>query len=151
MSSVASIFLYCFFGKLATESYLAMADSLYETNWFKLSNSMQKMFLLMIEQSQRPIYYHGFGLVIMNLETFTKVRNFRCVETLTRKFISWIFLFYFNNLQYVKSIISYCTIFRTVASKWITKKKLRRMKLHESDEMNLLHQMSLIYQDVEKN
>lgn len=29
----------------------------------------------MIENIQRPLYYHGFGLAILDLETFTRVND----------------------------------------------------------------------------
>lgn len=31
----------------------------------------------MIENGQQPLHYHGFGVVVLNLETFSKVRTIR--------------------------------------------------------------------------
>lgn len=31
----------------------------------------------MIANSQQPLQYHGFGVVVLNLETFSKVRTIR--------------------------------------------------------------------------
>lgn len=50
-----------------------MADCLYEANWQELPPELQKNFILMIQNAQRPCFYHGFGMAILNLETFTKV------------------------------------------------------------------------------
>lgn len=72
-----SLFLYCFFGKLATESFAKMADCLYESNWQILNVKCQKYFVLMIENAQQPLYYQGFGIAVMNLETFTKVSEIK--------------------------------------------------------------------------
>lgn len=69
----SSIFVYCFFGMVATESYEKMADSLFEFNWTDLDHQLQKYFIIMIGNMQKPIYYHGFYIAILNLNTFSKV------------------------------------------------------------------------------
>lgn len=74
--SVLNLFLFCFYGKLATESHENMADSLYEANWMKLPIKLQKHCILMIQNIQMPLYYHGFGLAVLDLETFTAVGKF---------------------------------------------------------------------------
>lgn len=73
--SGANLFVYCFFGKLASESYTNMADSLYEANWREISIDLQKYMIIMIGNAQRPLYYHGFGIAVLNLETFCRVRK----------------------------------------------------------------------------
>lgn len=71
--SMANLFLYCFYGKMATESYERMAMCLYESNWIEQPIHLQKYFILMIGNMQRPLYYHGFGIAVLNLKTFTTV------------------------------------------------------------------------------
>ncbi|XP_055305901.1 odorant receptor 22c-like [Sitodiplosis mosellana] len=68
--SGTNLFVYCFFGKLATESYTKIADCLYEANWREVSIDLQKYIIVMIQNAQRPLYYHGFGIAVLNLETF---------------------------------------------------------------------------------
>lgn len=75
MVGVSNLFVYCFFGKLATESYANMPKCLFETNWPELPHELQRYFVLMISDAQRPLYYHGFGIAILNLETFLKVKK----------------------------------------------------------------------------
>lgn len=70
---VSNLFLHCFCGKLATESYEDMVDTLYESKWHELPIPLQKYYILMIGNAQRPVYYHGFGVAILNMETFTSV------------------------------------------------------------------------------
>lgn len=53
-----------------------MSDCLYESDWRSLDIPQQKHFILMISNAQRPMVYHGFGIVILNLATFTKVNRF---------------------------------------------------------------------------
>lgn len=70
---MGTLFMFCYFGKLSTTSFEDMADCLYENNWYKWSIESQKCVQIMIQIAQRPIYYHGFRVCILNLETFTKV------------------------------------------------------------------------------
>ena len=70
---VSNLFLYCFLGKVASESYEKMANALYKSDWTSLSNNYQKYFIVMIAHAQKPVFYHGFGMAIMNLQTFNKV------------------------------------------------------------------------------
>lgn len=73
--TLATLFLYCYFGKIASESYAKMADCLCECNWENLSLKHQKYFVIMIENAQRPMNYYGFGIAALDLETFTKVNE----------------------------------------------------------------------------
>lgn len=73
--SISNLFAYCYFGKLATESFEKMTECLYEYNWLDLPIELQKYFIIMIGNTQKPIYYHGFGFAILNLETFTQVSS----------------------------------------------------------------------------
>lgn len=73
--SMLALFLYCYFGMTATENYEKMADSLYGSNWIGLPVKLQKYVILMIMYGQKPLYYHGFHVVVVNLETYTNVSN----------------------------------------------------------------------------
>lgn len=79
------LFLFCFFGKMATESFIEMADCLFESNWQSLPIHLQKYFILMINNVQKPLFYSGYGIIILNLETFTKVRHRNLIAFLNRK------------------------------------------------------------------
>lgn len=70
---LAELYAYCYIGKHSSDYYLAFGDCLYESNWMSLPNDMQKTFILMIAHSQIPIYYHGYGVVILDLNLFTRV------------------------------------------------------------------------------
>lgn len=73
LSSILNLFMFCYYGKLATESFEKMANCLYESNWQRHPIAMQKCFLIMMKNAQKPLYYHGFNIVILKLETFFKV------------------------------------------------------------------------------
>lgn len=67
------MFLYCYFGRMATESFMDMTDCLFESNWLNLSVDLQKFFILMIGNARRPMFYNGSRIATVNLETFTAV------------------------------------------------------------------------------
>lgn len=71
--STSNLFVYCFFGKLTTDSYFKMAQTLYDSNWMRSSIEVQKYMVLMIANMQKPLHYHGFSVVVLNLETFSGV------------------------------------------------------------------------------
>lgn len=75
-TSGLSLFLFSFFGKMATESYEKMAISLFESDWPKLPVHLQRFVLLMIQNAQIPLQYHGFHVISLNLETYSKVSTF---------------------------------------------------------------------------
>lgn len=68
------MFFYCYFGKLATVSFEKMADKVFEMNWHELPNGLQKYFVLMIANMQKPIYYFAGRIVVLDLNTFVNVR-----------------------------------------------------------------------------
>lgn len=70
---LGNLFLFCFFGTLGTESFERMADYLYESNWFEMPIRLQKNIIMMIQNAQKPIYYHGFGMAILQMGTFSNV------------------------------------------------------------------------------
>lgn len=52
-----------------------MSVYLYNANWIELPLELQKYFIMLIANAQLPLYYHGFRIVVLNLETFTRVRR----------------------------------------------------------------------------
>lgn len=72
---ISGLFLYCYFGRLATESFEKMAECLYcDLIWQKLPIKFQKYLIVMIVNMQKSIYYHGFGYIHLELRTFINVR-----------------------------------------------------------------------------
>lgn len=76
--SLSNLLLYCFFGRLATDSHLKLVDCLYDANWSDFPVELQKYFLFMIQNAQRPIHYHGSQISVLNLSTFSSVSYFLC-------------------------------------------------------------------------
>lgn len=103
MVSTSLLFWYCYFGKIATDSFEAMSDCLYESDWPSLPIELQKYFIIMIANAQRKVHYHGFGIVKLDLEAFTKVWiNFKWI------FLLFITLFSFCSFSKPFSHITWC-------------------------------------------
>lgn len=81
-----NLFIYCYFGKLATESFENMANHFFESNWYELPIDLQKYFVMMIGNAQRPIHYHGSGIAILNLDTFKNV----CAVWFHNENVNWL-------------------------------------------------------------
>lgn len=115
MVSFSNLFVYCFFGVWATDSFKTMPEDLYGLNWYELPVKMQKYLIIMITNMQRPLYYHAFGVTALDLETFSKV-------------LSWLFAFlklkrfffksisFFSFMQLVQLIFQYYMVLKTLAS-----------------------------------
>lgn len=84
---LVGIFCYCYFGEKTSESFQLMSECLYECNWPDLPIKLKKHIVIMMLRGQKPIYYHGFKMVTLNLETFKKVRR-----------TDWPWHFWFNEI-----------------------------------------------------
>lgn len=71
--AMTNLFLYCYFGEMASECYVGMAKTLYESNYFALPIHLQKRILFITLNMQQPIYYHGSKISVLNLPTFAAV------------------------------------------------------------------------------
>lgn len=72
-----NMFVYCYLGKTATDNFAAFADCIYGCQWPILPLKLQSFIKLIIGNAQRHLYYDGFGVVVLDLETFTSVRSVR--------------------------------------------------------------------------
>lgn len=117
--SATNLYLYCYFGKSATDSFKGMADCLYECQWQALPVNLQKYLILMIESAQKPIFYHGFGMAVLDLETFCKVwkLDIRTKENKILKTVMWIW--FFAIFQLLRTVVTYYMMFKTITDDWI--------------------------------
>lgn len=72
-TNLANLLLYCYYGKQTTDYYGAFGDCLFESKWYNLPVDLQKVVLMVIGNAQQPLFYHGFRVARINLETFTSV------------------------------------------------------------------------------
>lgn len=70
-----ALYVYCHFGDLTSTSFELYSKYLFEMQWYRLPLKFQKYFILMIGNSQQPMQYDGYRLVILNRSVFLKVIN----------------------------------------------------------------------------
>lgn len=68
-----NLFLYSFFGHLATNFYLNLSDDLFESKWHQFPLHLQKYLIIMMGNSQQLLHYHGLGVTNLNLNNYLKV------------------------------------------------------------------------------
>lgn len=71
-----TVLLYCYVGTFTTTQFLNYADATYESAWYLYPLNLQKAAQMIIADAQRPLIFYGFGVIDLNLITFTKVRAF---------------------------------------------------------------------------
>lgn len=72
---MSNLFLYCYFGEMATQGFGDMGDSLYDTNWQNLPITSQKNLILIIAITQRSISFQGSRFAVLNMDTFCSVNK----------------------------------------------------------------------------
>lgn len=98
MVGSVNLFLFCYFGKSATESFQSISNNAFEANWPDIPAHLQRYFILLILNTSKPLQYHGFGVVTLQLETFSQVsaeplKNYLKLIVLDRNCIFFHFVF----------------------------------------------------------
>lgn len=94
------------FRKIGNRKFWKISSCVYDFNWHELPIDLQKNFVLIIQNTQRPLFYHGFNVIVLNLETFTGVSKINIF--LTFFFDSW-------DMSQLHGIM------KTIAAKWVDK------------------------------
>lgn len=71
-----NLFGLCYLGEVTSTSFAMMSDSLFESDWQNLPIELKKYFIMVIKNTQRPIYYDASNFAVLNLKTFSKVWGF---------------------------------------------------------------------------
>lgn len=113
--SVSMLFLFCFFGRLSTEKYEQMSDCSYESKWNELPIELQKFYVIIIGVGQRPLFYHGYGMIYLNLQTFTRVSKCELQSDHLNEYIHLLRLIFFfsddkNRLLMVYDVQNSCCL-----------------------------------------
>lgn len=66
------MFIFCYFGKMATDAFFSFGDYAYETKWYTIPIKNQIYFRLIIQIAQQPLCYKGLGIVL-DLQTYSAV------------------------------------------------------------------------------
>lgn len=73
VSQMVVAFGFCYLGQLATDRFKTISDRVFEMNWQEFPVGLQKYVIVMIGNMQKPLYYHGSGIIILELNTFLNV------------------------------------------------------------------------------
>lgn len=73
--TLLNVFPYCFYGQMITECFAKMSDCLFDLKWQKFSPKFQKNIGVMLMYTQKPTYFHGFEVLVLNLNTFLGVSD----------------------------------------------------------------------------
>lgn len=73
MLQMALIWFFCYYSAIVSTRLSQVADVAYSICWYQFSISLQKRILMMIRQSNRHVFYHGFGIMKCNMETLKMV------------------------------------------------------------------------------
>lgn len=105
--TTTALYLYCYCGQVSTDSYTSIADRLYNSEWVSAPIKLRRMYVLMIAHAQKRMYYRGYGVVDLNLETYLRVSIFALTKMVDKG--------YGLMLQLVKSIVGYVLMFKRFA------------------------------------
>lgn len=110
--SIAVMYVYSFFATKVTSQIQTIGDRMYETDWNCFPLEFRLFVQLTINRSQRPLYFHGFGLVNCDMVNFSKVRcntTFVSPALLFNFLIYWLILFhsYFEAREFSRFLLSH--------------------------------------------
>lgn len=71
--NLLSLFVYCYHGDKSSECLEEIADLFYGFEWYTQNIKVRKMVVMLIANAQRPRHFHGFGVILLTLDTFTNV------------------------------------------------------------------------------
>lgn len=65
--------LFCYFANMASDRLSSLGNTVFATNWYDYPVEWQKFVILMVERSQKPVYFKGLHLIKCTLEVFGTV------------------------------------------------------------------------------
>lgn len=91
LSVLIPTFIYCYLSdNLATDTY-SVADIFYGFHWYRLPVQQQRLFTLIIRQSQKELRVTGFGVIDCSLAAFAVVN---IIRRNSKDFFLTIFIFF---------------------------------------------------------
>lgn len=72
--SIACVYVYGDFATKVTSQIQAIGDEMYDKNWNSYPLEFQRFVQLIIIRSQRPLYFHGFGIINCDMVRILKVK-----------------------------------------------------------------------------
>lgn len=110
INSLFTLFLYCYFGSLATDSFSRISDCVYDSRWYELPTELKIYPIMILGNSHLPLRFYGHKIISINLETYKKVRSEMWK-------INQIIFIFFVSVQILKTVSSFYLMFRALV-KW---------------------------------
>nr|ALR72554.1 odorant receptor OR9 [Colaphellus bowringi] len=73
LGQTCQIVMYCWYGQSILDSSEAINDACYSSEWFNCSKETQKMFLIIMERSKRPVKMRAGKFFFLNLDTLMSI------------------------------------------------------------------------------
>lgn len=71
--SFAIILMSCYFGEMVTNQFESFNNELDKCNWYTFPNDFQKMFVIVLQNAQKPVIIYGFGNIFCMRDAMKKV------------------------------------------------------------------------------
>lgn len=68
-------YLLCYYITMITVNAVAIGDTAYESQWYRMGRGEQVIVEMIIRRAQRPQEIKGMGVLVCSLETYLKVRD----------------------------------------------------------------------------
>lgn len=78
--STTNLYLYCYGGASITAVCLKYSDTVFAMDWYIMPVHLQKYLILMIRSGNQRLVFSGYGILKLNLETFTSVSTVWIVD-----------------------------------------------------------------------
>lgn len=73
-ASMITLLFYCQAGSSITVVFEELADTAYQSKWYKYDNKLKKYLIPFIANCQVPLKFDGLKMVYLSLQTFSKVK-----------------------------------------------------------------------------
>lgn len=70
---ICYVYFYNYFGDETNDSFENISELLYQSDWFKQPQHVQKTLLLMMQNAQQEMFYTTFGGFPLNVDTLGRV------------------------------------------------------------------------------
>lgn len=101
---LTQILIYCAFSENMTHDLLATGDIFYNSPWYRLSVTLQKLYVLSILRPQRKFRLSGLGIIECSLGVFASVGVFSSYSHLTTKSPQAKVLVFSSNIDYTNGV-----------------------------------------------
>lgn len=67
------VFIACEFGEMVTERFEYFNEAIEQCNWYLFSLDVQRVFVIVLSNTQQSIFLKGFGNIALSRDTFKRV------------------------------------------------------------------------------